>query len=393
MPHGRYCWCWDFTKDLAVNVLIIILIAATAGFWILGTVFATKDYIKESRDIRQNLLSKVTANSPISGFYGPGTWWAWLITLGMAHGLGLMTGHLPPNWDHDLVGASAYAVAAAIDLIHKSRQIAQLGDQASESVLIPALVCAECVIAIGAGSSLISVILSVIAALIVRSTSGLRTAAIAIIPLILALVTSGFTLRAHCAIAQTAPVFWWDGHRNDTKSGVMESTATIHFPANLGPLWSWGYLSYGYRWGVGITLAVTAVAFVYSLAKRRGLRGTLWFTARAGLIPTAIFWTLHIIWPLFFTGVFTFTLLSLSIVFWWPVYILAYFPQLQFFPVSGTSIFEMDQIAALLAVVVVTLIRIARPIFKSVRSVRAAAESDSPSSREHVPLLAESNNS
>jgi hypothetical protein len=299
-----------------------------------------------------------------------------------------MTGDLPPEWDYDLVGASAYTVTAAIDLIHKSRQIAQLGDQASESVLIPALVCAERVVVIGAGSSLISVVV----ALIVGSTSGLRTAAIAIIPLILALVTSGFTLRAHHAIAQTAPVFWCD-HRNDTKPGMMESIATIHFPANLGPLWSWGYLSYGYRWGMGIILAVTAVAFVHSLAKRRGLRGTLWSTARAGLFSTVIFWTLHIIWPLFFTGLFAVYLLSLSIMFWWPVYILAFFPQLQFFPVSATSIFEMDQIAALLAVIVVTVIRIARPIFKSVRSVRVAAESDSSSSHEHAPLLAESNDS
>ncbi|KAJ7910249.1 hypothetical protein B0H13DRAFT_2012634, partial [Mycena leptocephala] len=384
MPRGRYRWCWDLTKDLAAKVLIIILLVATAGFWILGAIFGTKNVLRENREIRQKLLSKLTAISAISGFYGPGTWWAWLITLGMAHGhAGLalgMTGDLPPEWDYDLVGASAYTVTAAIDLIHKSRQIAQLGDQASESVLIPALVCAERVVTIGAGSSLISVTV----ALSVGSTSGLRTAAIAIIPLILALVTSGFTLRAHHAIAQTAPVFWCDGHQNDTKPGVMESIATIHFPANLGPLWSWSYLSYGYRWGVGIILAVTAVAFVHSLAKRKGLRGTLWSTARAGLFSTAIFWTLHIIWPLFFTGVFAFTLLSFSIMFWWPVYILAFFPQLQFFPVSATSIFEMDQIAALLAVIVVTVIRIARPIFKSVRSIRAAAKSNSSSSHEHA---------
>jgi hypothetical protein len=284
-----------------------------------------------------------------------------------------MTGDLPPEWDYDLVGASAYTVAAAIDLIHKSRQIAQLGDQASESVLIPALVCAERVVTIGAGSSLMSVIV----AFFVGSASGIRTAAIAIIPLILASVTSGFTMRAHHAIGQTVPVFWCDGHRNDTEPGVLESIAIIHFPANLGPLWSWRYLSYGYRWGLGIIGAVTAVAFVHSCATRRGLKGTLWSTARAGLFTTAIFWTLHIIWPLFFTGIFAVALLGLSIVFWWPVYILAFFPQMQFFPVSGTPIFEMDQIAALLAVVVVTVIRIVRAIFRCVHSVRAAAESDS----------------
>ncbi|KAJ7208209.1 hypothetical protein GGX14DRAFT_566933 [Mycena pura] len=80
-----------------------------------------------------------------------------------------MTGDLPPEWDYDLVGASAYTVAAAIDLIHKSRQIAQLGDQAGESVLIPALVCAERVVAIEAAAAFSEVLCR--AALLNNSTT------------------------------------------------------------------------------------------------------------------------------------------------------------------------------------------------------------------------------
>ncbi|KAJ7789871.1 hypothetical protein B0H13DRAFT_2173879, partial [Mycena leptocephala] len=93
-------------------------------------------------------------NTSISGFYGPGAWWAWLVTLGMTHAA---------EWDYDLIAAGGYIITASIDLI------------INESPLLPALACAECVVSIGTGSSLFTVV-----------TSG------ASVPLLFALVASFF---------------------------------------------------------------------------------------------------------------------------------------------------------------------------------------------------------
>jgi hypothetical protein len=78
--------------------------------------------------VEQELLSRINENTQISrGFYGPGTWWAWLITLGMTHGHTLVGwlngGEQRAEWDYDLIGASAYMIAGAIDLMHKAREI------------------------------------------------------------------------------------------------------------------------------------------------------------------------------------------------------------------------------------------------------------------------------
>jgi hypothetical protein len=69
---------------------------------------------------------------------------------------------------------------------------------------------------------------------------------------------------------------------------------------------------------------------------------------------------------------------------WWPAYVVAFFPQLGYFPPTGISVLEMDQIVALLAVAVVAAIRIGRAIFTEERA--EAADKDL-SSQELNPLL------
>lgn len=70
------------------------------------------------------------------------------------------------------------------------------------------------------------------------------------------------------------------------------------------------------------------------------------------------------------------------ILLWWPMYLLAFFPQLGYFPVTGVSALEMDQIATVVGVAVVVVIRTSRRIF-----ARSPAYAD-PHSMHVAPLLA-----
>ncbi|KAJ7836286.1 hypothetical protein B0H14DRAFT_3460851 [Mycena olivaceomarginata] len=173
-------------------------------------------------------------NTQISGFYGPGTWWAWLITLGMTHGhtlVGWLNGEEQrAEWDYDLIGASAYMIAGAIDLMHKAREISRLGDKAGESVLLPALICAERVVGLGTGSSMFS-----IAASALHGGSWGRTVGVAIIPLIFAVVASSFAANAHEAIKLTDLVLWCRMH-NSIDIGKKDITPflAVDFPAMMG---------------------------------------------------------------------------------------------------------------------------------------------------------------
>ncbi|KAJ7860061.1 hypothetical protein B0H14DRAFT_3446249 [Mycena olivaceomarginata] len=163
--------------------------------------------MEESITTQRILRSRITNDTPISGFYGPGAWLVWLITLGMTHGhmivAFLKEEDQAAEWDYDLIGAGGYIIAASIDLAVKSRAISQLGAAASESPLLPALICAERAVSIGIGSSLFTVVTS-----FSGGSSGLRRAGTATIPLLFALVATVFSLLAHDAISQTTPVLW-----------------------------------------------------------------------------------------------------------------------------------------------------------------------------------------
>jgi hypothetical protein len=382
--------CGQYGVVVFIAALFLCLVAA--GVWSL---------IEEGIHPRKELLSRITADTPISGFYGPGTWWAWLLTLGLSHahtGMALLTtGELPSGWDYDLIGVSFYTTVAAVDLIRKSRAIAQLGDKASESVLLPALVCAERALSVGTGASLFIVAVALFSALASGFQKARTLLFIATIPLIFSLVASGFTWHVHRVILQTAPVFWCSLHVTSTTTTTLsfnftliDSLAVFISVSTLGLLSAASPLSSGYWINVGYCVAaVIPVTFVGSWLCQRNLRRVLVWTTYAAAIPVAIGVLMPLLIAVINYGFIIAMWFYCWIFLWWPVYILAFFPQLGYFPPTRTSVFEMDQMAALLGVILVAAIRILRRIYKArVKHSR----SDSPiSSLELAPLLHRTN--
>ncbi|KAJ7347800.1 hypothetical protein DFH08DRAFT_153441 [Mycena albidolilacea] len=387
--------CGQYSQIFFFAALCLYL--AVVGVWSL---------IVEGISSQKELLSRITTDTPISGFYGPGTWWAWLITLGLSHahtGMALLTtGELPSGWDYDLIGVSFYTTVAAIDLMRKSRAIAQLGDKASESALLPALVCAERVVSIGTGSSLFSATVALLSGFFSDLRKARTLLCITTIPLIFSLVASGFTSHVHQVILQTAPVFWCSLHPTTPSSHVATEPHISSFNFTLvdflavgtsvisiGFL-SIGLLSSGYWIVVGYcTASVIPVTFIGTWVCRRNVRRALRWTAFAGAISVAIGVSMPLLVVPFVNGLIIGIWFFCWIFLWWAVYILAFFPQLGYFPLTGMSVFEMDQMAALLGVVLVAAIRILRRIYKA--KVKHSRSDSSPSSLELAPLLRRAN--
>ncbi|KAK6977615.1 hypothetical protein R3P38DRAFT_3237030 [Favolaschia claudopus] len=293
--------------------------------------------------------------------------------LGMTHGHTLMairkTGRLdlpPSEWDYDLVGASVYVVAAAIDLILKSRAIAQLGDQASESNLLPALVCAERVVSLGTGSFIFTL------AMARRHGAHWRTVLVAAIPLLFTLIASGFCFRAHQVISRTAPVICkspFPAAADFPFAVVAELYSRLPILAIVATakiVWPW------YAAGICILLIVRYVNggcdYVFSMYV---LGAGLWLFIF--FLPPIIFSIvclcyLALIWAVSW------------VLLWCLVFILAFFPQTQFFPPTNISFLEMDQLVAPLAIAAVAVIRTSRAIYRSLFSPAAHADTDESSS-------------
>ncbi|KAJ7193039.1 hypothetical protein GGX14DRAFT_577556 [Mycena pura] len=255
---SEHDWC------RAVFFTMITIPTLVAMFW--GLIITFEETITTQRTLR----SRITNDTPISGFYGPGAWWAWLVTLGMAHGhMGVafvMKSDLSAEWDYDLIAASGYIIAASIDLILKSRAITQLGEGASGSPLI----CAERVVVIGTGSSLFSVVTSLFG-----QYPGVHRAGTAAFSFVLALVTSFFALRAHEAISHAMPIIWCPLHDGAEPRNVEIHFASIDFPAVVlttqVPIRQF-YSSRDYWISIGGLSAVVAVlAPVASLLRRHNL--------------------------------------------------------------------------------------------------------------------------
>ncbi|KAJ6556766.1 hypothetical protein DFH09DRAFT_1164446 [Mycena vulgaris] len=301
----------------------------------------------------------------------------------MSHGRVLRslwtTGELPHGWNYDLVGASCYLVAAATDVILKSHAISRLGEAASESALVPALVCAEFVVWLGSGSSFITVFTAVVVHFSPGGSSGLRMAGIAMIPLTFAFVASGFTRQAHRAIAQAAPVFWCISHGAIIPPEHENGVDPTHFPANIINFWTVFMYHEYWVWAGVITAAITAVWFLGSLWGRRALRRAAWLATKAGFYTAAVSSGILSIPSLYFTIMFAFPWFVTWLVVWWPVYVLAFWPQLGYFPPTKISILEMDQMAGLLAVAAVAVIRLWRLAFNLMHS---DAEGDPPQELE-----------
>ncbi|KAJ7841284.1 hypothetical protein B0H13DRAFT_2099884 [Mycena leptocephala] len=332
---GQFNLCW--------SLILIIL-------FLVGVIWGTKIAIEETIAIERILRSKITNDTPISALYGPGAWWAWLITLGMTH----VNRALAADLDYDLIAAGGYIIAASIDLIVKSRAVAQLGERASESPLLPALLCAERVVAIGTGSSIFTVLIS-----FNGKSFPLRRAGTATIPFLFAFIASFFVLRAHEAIAHT-PVLWCRSH-NGIKLRRREIPFNgIDFPATSSAV-------------------VAVIAFMVSLVKWRNLPDALPFAA-SGLVLFGLFATYPLLGIVAIPVTTGIRWLCVWAALWAPVYILAFFPQMGFYPLTGISLLETAQIAVLLGVALIAGFRIFR------RTSEAAADSPSPSHKS-TPIL------
>ncbi|KAJ7279916.1 hypothetical protein C8J57DRAFT_1301114 [Mycena rebaudengoi] len=383
MPRARD----DFFPWYSIIVVILTLSALVVIATLVWILWEIPVWISQGISTQSVLLSRITHDTPISGFYGQGAWWAWLITLGMSHSHMVMallsTGELPSAWDYDLIAASSYTAVAAVDLINKSRAIAHLGEKASESVLLPALVCAERVVSVGTGAFLLTLLIT----LLFRCPSAAGTAAI---PLILSLIASGFAFHAHQVIWQSAPVLWCNPslhEGNPLREGVP--VTLVDFPASL-----WVYLAPDYWVMVLGTTGIVAIivfvaSMVHSVVWGRNQGHVLNWIASAGMfsLAAALFKFVYVaVFPICILGGIW---VCSWIVIWWPVHILAFFPQIGYSPPSGISVLEMDQFAGFLGVAIVAAVRSLRPVFKSLHS---STDTSTPS-EEHVPLLTSSGGS
>jgi hypothetical protein len=250
----------------------------------------------------------------------------------------------------------------------KSVTIARLGDKASESVLLPALLCAERVVSLGTGSYLWTIIIF----LCFGRRPGLCTACIVIISFISALVASVFTFHAHQVIFRTAPVPWCDLH---TQTGPLSEEHVSH---NLVDFPSWVVRSFveicsePVFWGVLAiyTGVVTLGVFLVTMVMKPSLISALKQVA----VPLVCLLTSPLVFPVVFEAPW----LVMWVMSWWPMYFLAFFPQIGYYPPSEISVLEMDQIAALLSVVIVAAIHFLQPVFKYARSSAASEEEGAP---------------
>ncbi|KAF7375818.1 hypothetical protein MSAN_00471700 [Mycena sanguinolenta] len=330
---ARNSCSWDKVLDSTPWILVLVPL-------ILMVVYSVQEGIASQKKLR--LL--VTQNTPISGFYAPGSWWAWLITLGMTHAhmvVSLMVSANPwEEWDYDLIGASGYIIAAAIDLTLKGRAISHLGDSACGSPLLPAFLCAERAVSVGTGSSLFTI---ATASYIGRfGFSARRRVGIAIIPLVFVIVALGYSFRARQAIFRTAPDM---PCRLPDGSGlkpemffVLVDVPTLMVVATTDIVPAI-YMSRSY-WLFAAIMATLAA--LHPLMDRKPPWSILIESGLTfALLPLGIL--VFAIWILFIW-------LAAWALLWGVQYIIAFFPEMGYFPITGMSVMDMDQLAALLGI-------------------------------------------
>ncbi|KAF7367160.1 hypothetical protein MSAN_00975800 [Mycena sanguinolenta] len=347
----------------AVNLPVLILMAV---------VLLQPDMESEKR-----LRSLITDKTPISAFYGPGIWWAWLITLGMAHADMVVTSlssvKTPEVWDYDLIGASAYVVVAAIDLAVKARVIRQLGGSACESPLLPAMFCAERVVSVGTGASLFTIAMGIY----IGGPVGHRRAAIAIIPIVFAVIGAWFSFGAHQTIFRT------DLHNSCTfpDGSLMRkpkfSFVLVDVPdITIDAMTSLTDMYFSRDYWLVLAPCVVLLGFIRLVAGR-------WNPALGGLVLGSA--ALPLLMAVCLVGV-GLILLVLWVMLWGPLYIVAFFPQLGSFPLTGISVSERNQLAALLGIGVIAAFRSGRRISKAFHG-RADSAASTSETHKHQGLL------
>ncbi|KAJ7652631.1 hypothetical protein B0H17DRAFT_1147313 [Mycena rosella] len=197
----------------------------------------------------------------------------------------LRTGKLPSEWDYDLIGTSFYVVVATVDVAN-NRTAWRSGQRPRHRPLFERL-------------------------------SRARMIGVGAIPLLFALIASGFTLHAHQAISHTAPVIWCSFYDGSTPVKREDIPFTlVDFPAM-----------------VGVTVS-SLPGICLSLVRGRNLARAVRPTAWSALIAAGTFSTLPIlsIGPVAGMGAVKWVIYW---VFAWGPFISSLFPANGFFPAYG----------------------------------------------------------
>ncbi|KAJ6488770.1 hypothetical protein C8R45DRAFT_929478 [Mycena sanguinolenta] len=198
------------------------------------------------------------------------------------------------------------------------------------------------------------------------------------IPLVFTLIASWFTLNAHDAIFRRAPVLWCKIHDDSTpqRGDIIPFSAVDFVAVAIDPiaLVRIIYTSRMYWIEAGMVIAVvTVVAF----------SDRTFFPTVLGVVLTGA-----VLLPLGVVGLVWLFWLSLRVVSWGPIYVLAFFPlPMGYFPLTQISVTDMDQLAAVLGVGFIAAFRSGRCIFKALQSRAGSAASTTD---ERQPLLAPS---
>ncbi|KAF8180472.1 hypothetical protein K438DRAFT_1976662 [Mycena galopus ATCC 62051] len=359
---------WSNAGSACCLLLISLIVLAVS--W--------SEYFRQMIATEKELLSRITSETPISGFYGPGAWLAWLVSLGMTHGHAVRAmithGELKHEWDYDLIGTSGYMIVAAVDLMSKAKAVSQLGEAANTSSLLPALLCAERVVVVGTGSSLFSLTI----ALTSLNSGGIRSLCIAASVVFFAVVTSCYVFNAHEAIFKTTPGIWCrlhDGHK--LVKDEFPFTA-VDMPGALGEIFITlpqlcAVREYWMITGM-VSATILLISFLATLSKGHKLIVALSATLAGAVAPVALFVGSSIVWAGLVIASGTVEWVLLWVCFFWVVYIQVFLPWLGYFPLTRMSLLDMDQISAFFGLLVIAALRTLYPILKTLRHEESAEE-------------------
>ncbi|KAF8179516.1 hypothetical protein K438DRAFT_1977225 [Mycena galopus ATCC 62051] len=378
MAQRRCSRCFNADSAWCGSCLVLILL--------IFTVIGISEAFRQTTATEKELLSRITSDTPISGFYGPGAWLAWLVALGMSHGHALraMMAHreLKNEWDYDLIGTSGYTIAAAVDLMSKAKAISQLREAANTSSLLPALLCAERVVSVGTGSSLLSLTIGLAS----PNSGGFRSFSIAALVLFFAIVASFSAFNAHEAIFETTPVIWCPLHDGHNSMRDEFPFTAVDMPGFLGEVTISLPQIYAIReyWMITgmVSAIVSLISFVATLLNGHKLIAALSATVACAVAPVALFVGFPIGCAGFVIVIGMIKWVLLWVCFFWLVYIQGFLPSRGYFPLTGMSLLDMDQISAFCGVLVIAALRTLYPILKTLRHEESAEER-----HELTPLL------
>jgi hypothetical protein len=130
-----------------------------------------------------------------------------------------------------------------------------------------------------------------------------------------------------------------------------------------------------------VTGAIFTFIFACTIVNQRSPADALRYSAHSAL-ASVLLCSLAPLSGAYLTAVAAFKWVCFWLALWWPIYILAWFPTMGSFPPTGMSVLEMDQIVALLTIVVVATVRGLRSVWKA-RHFLSRFTTDSPHELSH----------